>query len=147
MLSNPLLMNLLLAITLFSFCIAQAQTQKLSRPQNIHFENDAVVRDAVDDASGYRVELVRAASRLRYIMEEAKRNRFSRSEFYFGESYRPQALALGSGRMLERVHRSIASHHRHRGFYRYDNTAGVLLAKSWHKYMEGHRRQERTELQ
>lgn len=96
MLCKFLQVALLAVLVSVSFSsIAQTQ-QQLSRPQNIRVENDAVVWDAVDGASGYRVEWVRAAARLRYILEEVAHNRFSMSEFYFGETYFVKVQAISS---------------------------------------------------
>ncbi len=96
MLRKILQVALLAVLMSVSFSsIAQAQNQ-LPRPKNIRIENDAVVWDAVDGASGYRVEWVRAAARLRYILEEVTHNRFSMSEFYFGETYYVKVQAISS---------------------------------------------------
>ena len=96
MIRKMLQVALLAVLVSVSFSsIAQTQ-QQLPRPQNIRIENDAVVWDAVDGASGYRVEWVRAAARLRYILEEVTHNRFSMSEFYFGETYYVKVQAISS---------------------------------------------------
>ncbi len=80
-------------LLLISFSLVQAQ-QRLPRPQNIRVENDAAVWDSVANASGYRVEWVRAAGRLRFITEEVLHNRFSMSEFHYGENYYVKVQAV-----------------------------------------------------
>ncbi len=89
-----LTLSMLLPITLLCFVPELQAQRQLPRPQNIRVENDAVVWNAVAGASGYRVEWVRAAARLRYILEEVTPNRFDMSEFHYGELYYVKVQAV-----------------------------------------------------
>ncbi len=71
----------------------QAQ-QQLPQPQNLRVVNDSVVWNAVENASGYLVQWLRAAGQLRFITVEVTQNSFSMSEFQYGENYYVKVQAV-----------------------------------------------------
>ncbi len=85
----------LLATAFLVANFAQAQ-QQLPQPQNISVVNDAVVWNAVENASGYLVQWIRAAAQLRFITVEVTQNSFSMSEFHYGENYFVQVQAVSN---------------------------------------------------
>ena len=71
---------------------AQAQHQ-LARPRNLRIENDALIWDAVNAASGYRI---RWLGRNDWITAEAAQNSFSLSGFRHGSTHLIQVKAISS---------------------------------------------------
>ena len=84
----------IIAAIIFCFIHSAQAQQQLPQPQNIRVVNDAVVWNAVENASGYLVQWIRAAGRLRIITVEVTQNSFSMSEFQYGENYYVQVQAV-----------------------------------------------------
>ncbi len=85
--------TLLITVLLFISCsLLQAQHQ-LARPRNLRIENDALIWDAVNAASGYRI---RWLGRNDWITAEAAQNSFSLSGFRHGSTHLIQVKAISS---------------------------------------------------
>ncbi len=84
---------LLIAPIFCNLFFAQAQTPQLPQPRNLRVANDALLWDAVENASGYRVRWLAPGPR-DWVTEEVAQNQFSLSELSYDISYIAQVQAV-----------------------------------------------------
>ncbi len=84
---------LLIATIFGTFTLVQAQTSQLPVPRNLRVANDALLWDAVENASGYRVRWLAPGPR-DWVTEAVAQNQFSLSELSYHISYIAQVQAV-----------------------------------------------------